>query len=156
MKRWQHFIWVGALAVLLGGWTTPALAQNRQAGAKSFNQQGGGTCQQGNTSGQGSGVNAAASARASSGRNSSGTQAAYRQMVQQQIAMTQQYMAQLSATQQLNQTQMAMLNQYLSQLMALQQQLSQNGNSQTSSGQSTAASTSVNANAALARRTAAR
>jgi len=156
MHRWQHFLWVGAIAVLAGGWTTPALAQNRQAGARTSNQQAGGMCQQGNTSGQGSGVNAATIARASGGQNSSGTQAAYRQMIQQQITMTQQYMAQLSAMQQRNQTQMAMLNQYLAQLTALQQQLSQTANSQTSSGQTTTANTSVNANAALTRRTAAR
>jgi hypothetical protein len=160
MTRWQHLIWVGAVAVLAGCWTTPALAQNRQAGAKTFNQQGGGMCQQGNVSGQGSGVNAAAATRASRGQNSSsqsiGTQTSNQQMIQAQIAMMQQYMAQLAATQQLTQAQMAMMNQYLAQLTALQQQMGQNGNNTTSTGQTTAANTSVNANAALTRRTAAR
>jgi hypothetical protein len=142
MQRWQHAIWVGAAAILLGVWTTPALAQYRQAGAKNSNQQGSGMCQQGNTNGQGGGVNAATSTRAS------GTQTPFNQANGSQ-----------NPYQQMNQAQMAMMMQfYMAQLNALQQQMGQTGNSQYASGQNALGQqrSTQNANTAGARRTAGR
>jgi hypothetical protein len=135
MNRWQKTIWVGAFAVLMGGWATPAFAQSRQAVST---QQGNGTCQQGATSG----VNAATSAKqnAISAKTASsqsiGAQNPYQRLTPAQMAMMMQYMAQLNALQQQMGQTANPLQSYSGQNVTLnlfqQQRAAQNANSASS------------------------